>query len=1809
MGILKRKKSADNTSASYKLPNASFFIDREIQRETFKSHLGEISNEGSLLIFYSGAGGIGKTALIRDLENYLSTKKIIYKYAYYDFPQVTDMLSTLNALKKILIEQYAVTFPLFEKGCIQYYQKRGDIVSSQQIKETLNKSSVLHQKLDSVLGKLDNANTVAGVVGSVVEDSFGIIDELADVTAIGKVAKLGLSELNKFITRRAQKAKETSDESYSAILRELKEKSTADSAEPLREFLPTLFARDISDWTAEHPNNKLIIFLDTYENLTGDEKDAKRHEKLVSVNRTVPVDWWLETLLLETCGVLWVIAGRSEIKQIGEEIEITKDDILFPLTALEDNFADEFLIKAGVNDENLRGGIVKLTGGYPNYLTVCVETYKEILATGNVPTISDFGDKRESVINRLLDFMNDATRNMVKRLCILGTWTDVFAIRVLGILHENNRETYNRVKKLSFVSAQSENIFAFDKSIQKILFDHLRNTEEDFIFETRKAANEFFHSAFYDVDAEENKNISADDRNLFFKFWYEIILRTTDGAEYLMKQYAENLAPLNDRFSDEVIEGVIEKFQDKIKDTDGTENIPFAYFEHLLAKIKLNQNKIKDALELAESAYNKFENKNSDAIKISVTMTLADVYKELERTAAEIELREKIIDECEKFYSDKTDENIIDAKYKLARAFEDGDKKNKALDVYAEIYHTLENLNDERTMDAAYYYADALEDANKYKDAVPLIEKVVAFYRQKNDFVELILVIRVLIRLLENISLTDNAERILELQRELITLNKKSYGEYSWDVYKKLEELCDTLKNLHRADEAKRELENFADKLKAHLDAVENLGEKVELIENLRGIAELLGNKSDVKFWQQNILKTLREDIAIKTREPIEDFDAAIDAIENLQNNLSAELSDYREEVSLQRKIIELLQKNPAATEDNVISAKEDLADILSRKKEGYVEARALREEIVDYYKAKYPDDETHEDILRAMNNLAWRLEYDIGDYSAALTLLKDVHRRLVQKNDDAKNILEVMDNIASLYFNLNNYSELLNWRKDILNFCHEHFVDDSPEVIDAMEELSSVYEDMNEYDEAENLRRDIAEIKGVKRGDDSNSDVISAKKDIAYRLHDAGKYDEELNLLNEIVELYRKNHAENGGDRYHIIDSLDDVASLLYDLGREDEVIAIRRKIVDENKKDYADIVSDLGENSDDAIKKLENIANALNEIGEYEEELKYRKKIVALRIAADEFSEDTIRALDYLADLYREIDDESKEFETRQQILAIRKKILDDLRAESADDEEIDIALYALAQAEGDLRNFDEVAYWEDELIANRRRSVEKFENEFGRTDSETINALNNLADDLDNYHLYYEELKVRREIVARLQEVYPDEVNEEIFSAKCELAWTFNREGKYLEYLIACQEIAELQLQIEDDVDSIADKLDDVANVLEYLEDFNGAIAEREKIVALLKENYSADSEEVIDAKEKLENLRDKLNGENVENEVSDAENEVDEEIFDESEIEKLTDYETIMNRRVERFGESHRITLAAMYDYAACLEKLQRYDDAKKIYRRICNAYQNKFVDDKTNYRIIDALANLANIYVAKKDFDAAISVQNEIVELLKRRYEGYENHSSIKNAQSDVDSLLEMKENYLASLSESKVDIDKSSSVSLRKGQKIDLTKHNPQLSILIVQFGWDAANNFEIDHSAFLLGTNGKVKVDEDFIFYNNPRHETGGVEYVENPAQINVDLSKIPNDLTKIEFTLTIYDADIKAQNFSQVNGAYISIVDVQNNIELLRFDLNENFSVETAIIAGEIYRHKGAWKFSAVGAGFSGGLESLCKNFGVNL
>ena len=190
-------------------------------------------------------------------------------------------------------------------------------------------------------------------------------------------------------------------------------------------------------------------------------------------------------------------------------------------------------------------------------------------------------------------------------------------------------------------------------------------------------------------------------------------------------------------------------------------------------------------------------------------------------------------------------------------------------------------------------------------------------------------------------------------------------------------------------------------------------------------------------------------------------------------------------------------------------------------------------------------------------------------------------------------------------------------------------------------------------------------------------------------------------------------------------------------------------------------------------------------------------------------------------------------------------------------------------------------------------------------------------------------------------------------------------------------------------------------------------------------------------------------------------------------------------------------------------------------------------------------------------------------------------------------------------------------------ICLKKGEKVSLTKDNPGLKNVLVGLGWDVnafdtGGSFDLDASAFLLTDSGKVSAQEDFVFYGNKEHKSGGVVYMGDnrtgagdgdDEQIKLDLSKIPQAITRIVFTVTIYEAEARRQNFGQVSNAFIRLVDESAGKEIVRYDLGEDFSIETAVVVGEVYRNGAEWKFNAIGSGFSDGLAALCAHFGIEV
>ncbi|HEX7987546.1 MAG TPA: TerD family protein [Duganella sp.] len=188
-------------------------------------------------------------------------------------------------------------------------------------------------------------------------------------------------------------------------------------------------------------------------------------------------------------------------------------------------------------------------------------------------------------------------------------------------------------------------------------------------------------------------------------------------------------------------------------------------------------------------------------------------------------------------------------------------------------------------------------------------------------------------------------------------------------------------------------------------------------------------------------------------------------------------------------------------------------------------------------------------------------------------------------------------------------------------------------------------------------------------------------------------------------------------------------------------------------------------------------------------------------------------------------------------------------------------------------------------------------------------------------------------------------------------------------------------------------------------------------------------------------------------------------------------------------------------------------------------------------------------------------------------------------------------------------------------ISLQKGGNVNLSKEAPGLTKVVIGLGWDPratdGAEFDLDGSAFMLKADGKVRGDNDFIFYNNLKSSDGSVVHNGDnrtgagdgdDETLTVDLSRVPAEIDRVSFCVTIHEAEARRQNFGMIGKAFIRCLNANGNAELTRYDLSEDSSVETAMIFGELYRAGAEWKFRAVGQGFKGGLGPLARSFGVN-
>lgn len=813
-----RKKNIDKQKTNKNNDPKKFFVDREQYTKTFNSHLleAEIStiSKNGMLLTYSGVGGVGKSALLKQFEKIAKNKG--KKFIYYDFKSSnTEMLQVLKDLRKKLCDEYDVDFPLFDKGCIYLAQKSGDFVTSEQQKSVLESSSMF-RSFKKNFSKIGNANDrmtgVAKIFKPFLEDTDDDILEILQAFAQGtleanpalKFVKPMLDLIDKKQARREEEARKNGNEDYKAVADELENLNEESNSAFIEEFLPTLFAQDVSFWL-EKNNTDLIIFLDTYEKLTGEESGKKKTVHLISEdNERVPIDWWIGELLLTANRVMWVIAGRYEINEIGDA-DLEKGRVKnYTLDPLDKKSANEYLENLNVKEEHIREKIIEVTGGLPYYIHLCCNvTYKNKFLKGEDP---DFGENLEEVVERAIGSFDENSRALLQKLCILGRWTgDIFR----AVIPDYNPNIYKRLKSIlveesfaDFGDNKREKIYSFDRTISSFLLPSLKQDKDfsNYFTDIRDRANAYFEKLF-------SESPSYDESEFYFVMWSDIILRTTDSPAELMRLYEEKFAALGERFYNSTGATVLQKFLDKVSDR---EPLPHAYFQYRLGKIRLYQDRIKEALELEDAAYFKIKDillsKSERPFKIQIMQGLAEVFQRLERYMDEISLCREMISECKRYLPDNID-LIIAAKNNLANAFYRADRRDDAIEVRRQIVKTRDGRDDERYINEANNLAAVLLQWRDNESALPLRKKIVSLYEKAGN--EGILAWEALDNLIYTLGEFSDEEHLEEKAmryHQLLTILKKGGDDTSY----MLEDFADTLKKLGRDDEAAQIEEELA---------------------------------------------------------------------------------------------------------------------------------------------------------------------------------------------------------------------------------------------------------------------------------------------------------------------------------------------------------------------------------------------------------------------------------------------------------------------------------------------------------------------------------------------------------------------------------------------------------------------------------------------------------------------------------------------------------------------------------------------------------------------------------------------------------------------------------------------------------------------------------------------------------------------------------------------------------------------------------------------------------------------------------------
>ncbi len=713
------------------------FVDRVDPQKIFWARYDKLRGGGSKIISFYGAGGLGKTRLAEKIMDEFAAQKVDdVKYLFHDFINGTDMRSILRRWK-VELQTFGCEFPLFETGDFYLFVKQGKKkITEQQFHSWIKKSKWLNYVAKSSENFADNFMPGVNSVAAALDITSDMLRIFPGVKTFAQLAGV----VDKIMAKREH---EKNLDNHAEIREEIYNRFAEANPHELEKFLPFLFAQDVSDWL-QLTDNKLIIFLETYELLAGALSGG---DELAEDN--LHRDWWLrddtegeEGLIFMLPDTLWVISGRNKLRWKGELADALEGN-QFLLGNLSQEDSLDFLTQAGVKSPELREEIFKLTEGYPLYLDVCIDAYEKYFELNEQePPIDYFGQDREKIIERLMKYMDDDSRLLIDDAAILGAWTDDMAQK---IIYGYDPNIYLNAKKFSFIHRRNIplddsnlEIFRFDRTLQKFILDAIKQ-DEDLNWltdETLTAAEKYFNPLL------DDREFIDETFCFYLKLWADLIVNLTDDAELLQTRYEEKLSDfvsnLIDVYEVTTAEEIITAFQDKVIELVGEENIPCAYFDGELSRVMSERGDYEAATFYAESKCEKYSEllDKKHPKTIDALITLSFLWQSVGEGGMALELCKDLLESTKEVF-DENNPRMIDTMESLANIFAIAGRHEQALELEEKVLkYRRENFGEENYATVCSMSDMALilmKFDDRLDEALMLAEKTLEYFKKNFD--------------------------------------------------------------------------------------------------------------------------------------------------------------------------------------------------------------------------------------------------------------------------------------------------------------------------------------------------------------------------------------------------------------------------------------------------------------------------------------------------------------------------------------------------------------------------------------------------------------------------------------------------------------------------------------------------------------------------------------------------------------------------------------------------------------------------------------------------------------------------------------------------------------------------------------------------------------------------------------------------------------------------------------------------------------------------------------------------------------------